>query len=345
MPIPELSSNCWRNVVFPKFSAVRPVPTEFPNFERRYRMVEKFAEDLLTSPVFLLEGRVGARQFDAVHKIGLEDRIPFYNFALAESLLDVRSRALAFERLLVHRFILQRLSQWDELVDASLTMRIMSMAETFLIEHFRTCTARQALNQMSVPVQLLCRLVRAVDAYIARRLFCAMRAEKVSVKCHGWQTFVELGVHWRAATRQHCCTARIPSAFQNTRMAAVLERVSEKVHSFRTLELIPFYRRYFRLIEIMRSPDFIERFWGSGPSLCEYAFQLSQADSLSGGFIPTFVRISALLMKSPEFMKDCDNEERTLWYKLEAVVTDLIQKDSALSALYWNVHDMFLVIL
>jgi hypothetical protein len=40
-------------------------------------------------------------------------------------------------------------------------------------------------------------------------------------------------------------------------------------------------------------------------------FQLAQGDSPFSGFIQTFGRISALLMKNPEFMKECDNEERT----------------------------------
>jgi hypothetical protein len=70
-----------------------------------------------------------------------------------------------------------------------------------------------------------------------------------------------------------------------------------------------------------------------------------QGDSRFSGFIQTFGRISALLVKNLEFMKECDNEERTLRYKLETVVTDFIQKDTALFALYWIVHDMCLVIL
>jgi hypothetical protein len=333
VPAPALPSSGWRDVVFQRLPDP-PAPQD-PALERRFRMVQKLADDACTTPVRLLEARGEPRA-------GPDG---FYEFAVARALADATERARQFERLLVHRFVLRRLAQWKDLVGAALAVRLNGAAHAFLAARFAALTAKQALDQRALAAEAIRELSPIFDCAYARQLFYAMRAEKLTANYRRQGELERLARTWALAMQKTCADTAPPPLFRSSRMRAISQRVNENVHALRTMAAIPFERRFFRIVEVVRSLEYIEEAVGEDVSLCRYAVALSQSDGVDGEFIVTVVKISACLFKNQEFVKQLTTEALRHWYRFEEIVTEMVQKDSAVAGLYWQIHDNLMVLL
>jgi hypothetical protein len=178
-----------------------------------------------------------------------------------------------------------------------------------------------------------------------RQMFWAMRAEKL-ISHYLLQTELDrLAGEWARTMEQNCTEVVPPMPMKNGRMPAILQKITQVVHALRTMEVIAFWRRFFRIVEIVRALEYFETAIGSSSSLCKYAVAISQSDGIHRGFIVTVVEISACLIKNQEFVKDCDRDALMLWYKFEAVVNEMLQRDPDAAKTYWEVHDHLMCIM
>jgi hypothetical protein len=342
-PAPALACETWRNVVFSQVNRIEIFDFDLPVFERRYRMVQMMAAQSDHNPFVLLENPTARRETQVLVGAGVErsGAVSFFEFALNMELSDLRARALAFERLLVHRFVLQRLTIWSELIDASHRASINATGQKLLVCYFQRLSVHDVLHNTDRPSDVLRNLCPLFDSARNRQFFYAMRAEILSSAYKQAGELMALGVQWNATMQRVFSETPMPDMFRQPKMQKVVRQILELVNALSNLDSVPFYRRYFRMIEIFRWLDFFENCFDARNVLFEYAVALCHVAE----FIPTVVKISALLIKNNDFLASCDKHELILWYKFEAVIMNRVQSDPQLFARYSQVHDNVLVLI
>jgi hypothetical protein len=369
-PAPALACETWRNVVFGRLNQIEIEEWQMPHFERRYRMVQMMADRDGMSPLALLDAHSLSRETrvlkeargetavdlrgvcaKCVNGLGLCENclgivqnrkaITFYEFALNMELAELRAHALSFERLLVHRFILQRLEIWGDLIEAAHRDSMNGNAARVIIGHFQGITVHNVLHAMIEPSELLKQVSPLFDSVRNRQAFWAMRAEILLSAYRQVNELMQLGREWTRTMQRVFSETPMPDRFREPRMKGVFHRILELINTLVTTDGVRFSRRYFRMIEVFRWLHFIEECFNATGSLFEYAVALCQSKE----FIPTVVKISALLIKNTEFRAASDKQELLLWYKFEAVIMSRIQSDPTLFAHYSQIHDRLLFLL
>jgi hypothetical protein len=363
-PPPGLYSDIWRHVVFPYVTRkVEVKEWVLPHFERRYRQIAQIARDNATNPVFLLEQEPTSRESQvirnfrddcAIDKKGFcrgcmeshpcekcavlsanRQPIRFYDFTLNMCLSDLRERALAFERLLVHRFALQRLNGWSELIERALKVETYNASQQSMIAGMRK-------RSVSDPTLILAEIGSLFDDAITRQTSLAMRVEMIAilfVKDHSAR-FQTLREYWQAVIEERVEDRAIPQKLKKPNMARVLKTVMAMRNILATVHVVPFYRRFFRIMEVLRTLDFLERSLDlPESSIVRYVVALSDTDDPDNVFLETVLSISALLVHTVDFALEIGNEAKTLWGRFEEVVLVGVHSQPEIAKLYQQLHD------
>jgi hypothetical protein len=365
-PPPGLYSDMWRQVVFPHVTRQVDVQSwDVPHFDRRYRQIAQIAREHATNPVILLEQSPTSREAQMIREfrddLGIDTTgfcqqclsattfchdckqlsnkrspIRFYEFTLNHCLRELQERALAFEHLLVHRFALERLRGWHELVEAALRVAAFSESQKTMIAGLRRRSA-------SDPALTLTQIGSVFDNVRTRQTSLAMRAEVVAlsfVRAHSGQ-FDGLRKGWRAAIKEEMSEERVlPKELKRTKMRPAVKTIMAMGNILATVHVVPFYRRFFRIMEVLQGLDFIERSLALDQScLVKYAVALSDTDDPDNVFLATVLQISALLVQSVDFVLELEKEAKQLWDRFEEVVAAVVNTRPELAALYRALHD------
>jgi hypothetical protein len=268
-----------------------------------------------------------------------EPFVTFYDFTVNFALRDIRDRALAFERLLVHRFALARMADWKAHIDAAFTIETELAAEKLLIAHFR------GRSRVADAATVLRAFSPIFDTRVTRQLYFSMRAE---VLCAG-QSYrdlarksAELDAMFRELTSEESQSRERPRGFGIPAMARVYVRVLARIANLSTMHVVPFYRRYFRIMAALREIKQIERTFMQNEELVGYAVFWS-----IGGpeFLSTVVKISALLIHNLEFVVECQGDDTVIWYEFEEHVRKLTPESTELRELRQQVEEALLGLL
>jgi hypothetical protein len=361
-PPPRLYSDIWRHVVFRNVTKqVKLSDWEIPHFDRRYRQIRIMANEALTDPVSLLESSPRVAVFgeekavnmkgfcrkctdpqklcESCRKIAEErETVSFHDFTLNLSLGVLRDRALAFERLLVHRFVLQRLSVWNELIEASHTIGAYTVAEKYLISVFRT-------RETSEPPELLMELGAFADSPHIRQISFSIHAEKIfnMFQLKHEARFVEMRKLWKTVLDELIKEKMTPLTMKRPKMGVALKRVMAMRNILGTVHIVTFYRRYFRIMEVLKALSFMEHAFAlPDTSLLRYTVAWSDPDDPAGEFLETVLGISALLLHTVGFVIEIGKEANRQWHWFEEVVTSFVRNDRRLEKLYQELDEELL---
>jgi hypothetical protein len=265
----------------------------------------------------------------------------FYDFTLNNCLKDLKERALAFERLLVHRFALQRLQGWYELIESALRITTFSASQQSMILGIRKRSA-------SDPTVILAQIGSLFDDSRTRQISIAMRVEILLVgfvKDNSGK-FQALRECWRVAIEENLEDRALPSFLKRSNMTRALQAIMAMRNILATVHVVPFYRRFFRIIEVLRILDFIERSLGlDESSLVRYAVSLSDTDDPDSMFLATVLSISALLVHTVDFVLELGKESKGLWNRFEEVVLAIANKHDETAKLYQELHEQMQLLL
>jgi hypothetical protein len=369
-PPPGLYSEIWRQVVFPHVTRqVEVKEWSLPHFERRYRQIAQIARENSTNPVFLLEQTPTSRESQVIRDfrddcgtdqtglcrdcidgppcekcrdlIAKRSPIRFYEFTLNMCLRDLRERALAFERLLVHKFALQRLRGWHELIEGALGIAAFSASQQSMIDGMRRRSA-------SDPTLVLAEIGSLFADARSRQVSLAMRAEMIAigfVKEHA-QQFKTLRAAWQAAIEERLDERVLPQPLKKPNMTRALKTIMAMRNILATVHIVPFYRRFFRIIEVLRALDFIETSLGlPESSLVGYVVALSDNDDPDNVFLETVLGIAAILVHTMDFASEIEKEWAKLWDRFEDVVLSIVHSQPELDGLYHQLHEQMQALL
>jgi hypothetical protein len=340
-PPAGLYSAMWRNVVFPHVARqVEVADWDIPRFERRYRQIEQIAQEGATNAVFLLEQAPTSRESQMIRDFAddvavCETPIRFYDFALNKCLKDLKERAAAFERLLVHRFALQRLHGWHELIESDLRIATFSASQQSMIAGMRRRSG-------SDPALILAQIGSLFDDSRARQVSIAMRVEillMAFVKDNAGK-FQALRDGWRLAIEENLDDRALPPLLKRASMTRALKTIMAMRNILATVHIVPFYRRFFRILEVLRTLDFIERSLAlPESSLVRYAVSLSDTDDPDNAFLATVLSISALLVHTVDFVLELGKESEHLWSRFVDVVIAIVNKHEETKRLYHALNE------
>ncbi|OHT09900.1 hypothetical protein TRFO_04450 [Tritrichomonas foetus] len=277
----------------------------------------------------------------------LSERKPmtFYDYALNVSFSKLQKRASLFEKLLVHKFALKRLNKWLDIVKGYFDITIFSLTDKIVMNFFSFAQTKNNLIQNSLkesPSILLQKVALFFDTQSTCQLYFCIRAElllthfKLILPKFQQKTkkFDEI---WQKE-KNSLSSLNLPQ-FSNSQSLKVIYNVLSNVHNtMNMINMIPFHRRYFRIIDCLRNYKNFCRVTKLKSSLLDYFLKLCSDSS----FLVSVLEISAMLMKFPSFLALCSKEERLLWYELESELQTALNPSHELTSSYNEIHDLIL---
>jgi hypothetical protein len=267
--------------------------------------------------------------------------VTFYEFTLNRSLSVLRDRALAFERLLVHRFVFQRLETWSDLINSSHVITALSVSLKHLISGVKSGAAFD-------PYERLQELGSFAEGALIRQVSFTIRAELIfnGFRQEQEADFTRLRDIWKLVLDECLEEKAIPTAMKKPQMTAALMKVMAMRNILGTVHVVSFYRRYFRIMEVLRVLAFMEMSFAlPDASLLRYAVTLSAPDDPDNRFLETVLGISALLLHTVDFVMEIGKESNHQWHRFEEVVICLVDKHKELAELYYGISEKLLSLL
>jgi hypothetical protein len=198
------------------------------------------------------------------------------------------------------------------------------------------------------PCERLQELGRFAEDPLIRQVSFTIKAELIfnAFRQENEAKFARLRVMWKLVLDECIEEKAIPAAMKKPKMTAALMKVMAMRNILGTVHVVSFYRRYFRIMEVLRILAFMEMSFAlPDASLLRYAVALSDPDDPDSKFLETVVGISALLLHTVDFVMEIGKESSRQWHRFEEVVTSMVDKHEQLAELYHDIDEGLLSLL
>lgn len=274
-----------------------------------------------------------------------KERITFIEYAIKMELSKLKKQAILFEKLLLFQFSLNRLKKWHENVNSCYDHKFLEMIEKVIFMFFANNQIRPIMQRKNSPKEILIDFIQFIDMKKSYQFFYSLRSEKLlnfflSNSNQFALKIKQLDQKW---SKERCNLISENSNFQTNKIflyskSSVFYQIFSSItNMMNMISMIPFHRRYFLIIECLTQFNELKIVTKSDSSLLDF-LKFSNDSS----FLLSVIEISALLMKSPDFLGFCSKEETLLWYKMENELQKALSYSPKLVQLYNELHDYIL---
>jgi hypothetical protein len=306
------TSNSLRKVVF--MDVINDFPhVENPDFERIWRELvnicqgESPVDRLLSSPIF--------------QKVMGDRYNSFLDFVIQRSLDDLNERAITFEHFLVHNLHLRTLVKWAARVRTHMDMKLVPYAASEILKELNTVTISK-LSQFEsfVSAITICPVVQ-FSTIVQKFLPLILTKQRK-------RQLQKLEAMWAAAMLEAQADVRLPELCRNVHM-----RLWNAIEQLKCVNVVEFSSVMGVLLEALAQIQELEKV---NDRVLSYAIVYSDCKQIPSHFLT----ITCLIVRQRVFrLFDDRDDDMFLWFRLEAAILKLANRDEELLSLYLRLQD------